>query len=330
MRSPLLWVSVAVAATSSFFATATASIPWDATFVNPVIHDDAPDPGAAYDAVTKRWWVAVTGGDLTAAFALRSSPDLVTWKDEGHVFTGADVPKWAKGDFWAPELHLVNGTWTVYFAATHFSDFICIGVGKSAKGVAGPYWDALGVPLISEPTINSIDPTFFHDVTGKSYIIWKRDGNSQGKPTPIFINTLDESGTKVTSGETQLITNTLAWEGAVTEAPWMILVNGTYYLFYSGNAYNTAAYAIGVAVAEHPTGPFTKIEDPIAHTDPTQRFYGPGHCSVVWTGRNWALVYAAWNKDGTGRNVLLDALVWKQGIPSLSGDVPSVGPVPIP
>ena len=32
---------------------------------------------------------------------------------------------------------------------------------------------------------------------------------------------------------TQLITNDQPWEGAVTEAPWMIRQNGFFYLFYS-------------------------------------------------------------------------------------------------
>jgi arabinan endo-1,5-alpha-L-arabinosidase len=168
------------------------------------------------------------------------------------------------------------------------------------------------------------------DTDGQHYLIWKRDGNAIGKPTPIFLASLNPDGTKIVGTAVELITNTLPWEGAVTEGPWVILVNGTYHLFYSGNAYNTAAYAVGVAQASKISGPYTKVPNPIAHTGNGKPFYGPGHCSVVWTGRHWAMVYHAWNTDNSGRNMLMDVITWSSGYPSLIGDIPSETPQPVP
>jgi len=302
-------------------------------YQNPVIHADAPDPGAAWDPDTKAWWVAVTGGTTAAAFRLYTSPDLAngTWTAAGWVFPHG-APAWSsQTEYWAPELHFVNGTWTAYFAAyaTEVGHY-CIGVAKSAGGIGGPYVD-VGMPLIVESDWGSIDPTFFADDDGKSYVIWKRDGNAVGAATPIFATPLDATGTVAVGANVQLITDTEKWEDGITEAPWMIAVNHTYYLFYSGSGYSGTGYAIGVATAPAATGPFTKVPSPIIHTATGKPpFYGPGHCSVVWTGSEWALVYAAWNVDGSGRNILLDALLWKDGIPGPAGGVPSTTAQPLP
>ncbi len=48
---------------------------------------------------------------------------------------------------------------------------------------------------------------------------------------------MSDNGLSVVGDKTQLITNTLSWEGPLVEAPWLIHVNGTYYLFYSANGY---------------------------------------------------------------------------------------------
>ena len=120
--------------------------------------------------------------------------------------------------------------------------------------------------------VHGADPNFFHDgATGKSYLVWKSDGNAIGKPTPIHLAVVTANGTKVEGGSvlpvqrvrsdcarrysrrvahvragpwTTLISNTLPWEGPLVEAPWLVVRNSTYYLFYSGN--NAPSYAVGV------------------------------------------------------------------------------------
>lgn len=63
-----------------------------------------------------------------------------------YVFSPDDWPSWAKKDLWAPEIHVVNGTYYVYFSA-HNNDPRChvivpgschtIGVAISESG--GPF-----------------------------------------------------------------------------------------------------------------------------------------------------------------------------------------------
>jgi hypothetical protein len=43
----------------------------------------------------------------------------------------------------------------------------------------------------------------------------------------------------------------------VIEAPDLVLALPRYFLFYSGNDWNSASYAIGVAVCQGPLGPCT-------------------------------------------------------------------------
>lgn len=53
---------------------------------------------------------------------------------------------------------------------------------------------------------------------------------------------------------TILISNDQPWEGQVVEAPFMWQQDGRYYLFYSGNGYDTPHYGVGYAVADRPEG----------------------------------------------------------------------------
>jgi beta-xylosidase len=123
----------------------------------------------------------------------------------------------------------------------------------------------------------------------------------------------------------KLFENTLPWEGLVTEAPFVISRGKYVYMFYSGAAYNTSRYAIGVARAISPLGPFHKRSTPVLKSNAT--WQGPGHNSVVRTGGHAYLVYAAWHEQaGVGqRAMLLDRINWSGGWPFVNNGTPSTG-----
>ena len=54
---------------------------------------------------------------------------------------------------------------------------------------------------------------------------------------------------------------------------------GRYWLFYAGNDFSTPAYGIGVAVADHPLGPYIKQGEPLLQS--TREWTAPGHASVA-------------------------------------------------
>ena len=101
---------------------------------------------------------------------------------------------------------------------------------------------------------------------------------SEAMSTPIFAQRLSDDGELV--GEATLVlANDLDWEGHLIEGPWVTRQDGRYWLFYAGNDFGTPAYGIGVAVADHPLGPYVKQRAPLLKT--TSQWWAPGHASVA-------------------------------------------------
>jgi hypothetical protein len=96
--------------------------------------------------------------------------------------------------------------------------------------------------------------------------------------TPIYGQRLDENG-ELIGTDTIVLTNDQEWEGHLIEGPWVTLQEGRYWMFYAGNDFGTPAYGIGVAVADHPLGPYVKQEGPLLKSVKT--WWAPGHASVA-------------------------------------------------
>jgi len=286
-------------------------------YANPVVDRGCADPGVARDG--DRYVMACTSGNAPAGFPLRTSTDLVRWTRAGHVFPEGTRPRWATRDFWAPEIHRVGDRWIAYFSARHTDGSLAVGAA-TADDALGPYTD-IGRPLVHEPHPGVIDAHFFEAPDGARYLTWKADGNAVGRPTPITIQPLADDGVTLTGRPTEILRNTLAWEGALVEGQWMVHRDGTYYLFYSANGFATSRYAVGVARASSPLGPFTKLGDPILTSNAA--FGGPGHGSILrGPSGDWVHVYHSWYADRVGadpgRVVLVDRIAWRDGWPRMS------------
>jgi arabinan endo-1,5-alpha-L-arabinosidase len=96
--------------------------------------------------------------------------------------------------------------------------------------------------------------------------------------TPIYAQHLSETG-ELVGDDTVVLVNDLDWEGHLIEGPWVTLQEGRYWLFYAGNDFGTPAYGIGVAVADHPLGPYVKQTEPLLKSRPN--WWAPGHASVA-------------------------------------------------
>jgi beta-xylosidase len=233
-------------------------------------------------------------------------------------------------DFWAPEIHHIGNHYVAYFTARHKDGKLSIGAA-TAKDPLGPYTD-IGAPLVHDASMGMIDATAFVDTAGTPYLVWKEDGNAVGQKTPIFGQPMSADGTALTGSRTELITNDLGWEGGVVEGPWVVSHGGSYFLFYSGNSYANATYAVGVARASSPLGPYQKAGNPILASNGA--WVGPGHCSVVDTpAGDSVMVYHAWqaghvNGPGDGRMVLIDGVSWGAW-PSVP-EAPSTSSRPMP
>ena len=129
----------------------------------------------------------------------------------------------------------------------------------------------------------SIDAHPFTAADGTRYLYLKNDGNRIGVDTWISVQRLDASGTKLEGRPRRLFQQDQPWEGDLVEGPFVWESEGRFVMFYSANAYASAEYAVGVATADRPTGPFVKEPEPILVSNDVGRRAGP--LRVVRQGR---------------------------------------------
>lgn len=286
------------------------------TYNNPVIPGDFPDPSVI--RVGEDFYATATTGDWSPQFPILHSKDLVNWKIVGAVFN--EKPAWAKGDFWAAEIIQDKGRFFVYYTARRDDGkgkkgTLCVAVAVSDK----PDRDYVDKGTLVCQEMGSIDAFFVRDENDKPFLIWKEDGNDRQKPTWLYAQGLDESGTKLIGKPQKLFRNTEAWENHVIEGSYIIRRDGWFYHFYSGNACcgRSCNYALGVARSKTLLGKWEKNPaNPILKENETWQC--PGHGSIVTTsdGRDF-LLYHAYRKGASGFNVgreaLLDEVKYENG-----------------
>jgi hypothetical protein len=97
--------------------------------------------------------------------------------------------------------------------------------------------------------------------------------------TPLRAQRIASDGRSLVGEDKIVLTNDLDWEGHLIEGPFVTRQSGRYWLFYAGNDFATPSYGIGVAVADHPLGPYTKQGEPLLRS--TREWTAPGHASVA-------------------------------------------------
>jgi hypothetical protein len=228
-----------------------------------------------------------------------TSPDLLTWT------TAADAlpvrPAWAGPDpdnslTWAPAVVQVGARFVLYIALPDAaSGRQCIGATVSSA-VDGPYRDGRGSPLICQTGLGgSIDPTVVSD--RGLHLVWKSDG----APGELWEQDLAPSGLAVTGHPHRLLTADRPWQAGIVENPAMIsAAGGGWWLFYSGNRFDRAAYATGLAWCRSLQGPCRE-----ATTGPflsgTAVGFSPGGVDFFRAsdGEVWA-AFATWSRPSRG------------------------------
>jgi arabinan endo-1,5-alpha-L-arabinosidase len=337
-------VATAAAAASSSASAAATSSSAAATYTNPVLSRDCPDPTVLRGGDGAFYVYCTMGGGVHIQVA--SSPDLVTWAYHGEAL---EPPAWMGSASWAPDVTLHNGTYFMYLGATQASSGVmCIAVATSASPL-GPFRDARGTPLFCSPpapeSFAAIDPKSFDDeATGRTYLYFGSDG------APISAVELASSRTALAPGSpppfpplNPLITADPAqpYEGTLVEGAWLHKTRGLYYLFYSGNncCSSGAHYAVMVARASDAQGPFVKIgnatgsgSNVILSEGAGGFFAAPGHNSVITddAGNDFMFYHAYKRGDLAGpRMLLMDRITYDAaGWPHVGE--PSSTPQPAP
>lgn len=281
---------------------------------NPVIPGDYPDPSIL--RAGSGWYATATSGSWLPAFPVLRSGDTEDWRQVGAVLERR--PSWAAEDFWAPELVRRSGRALVYYAALGRDGRRCLAVATS-EHVRGPYRDK-GPLLCSR--VGEIDPLPVTDENGADWLIWKRDGNSRGRPTPILAAPLAPGGLALAGVPRELFRADAPWERGLVEGPALLRHDGLFYLVYSAGhcCGRHCNYVTGVARSRSLLGPWEKRPGPFL--EDSAAFRCPGHVGVaVGPGGGLVLAYHAYARGEPGiRQFLLaplgfDAEGW-----------PSVGP----
>jgi len=287
-----------------------------ATYSNPVLTGDYPDPSVI--RVGDEYWATATTSEWAPLFPLLRSTDLVNWEHVGNIFERR--PDWAVGNFWAPELFEHQGKFFVYYVGRKRGGPLSLAVATADK-VTGPWTDH--GPMIGQDA-GSIDAFPVVDTDGTRYLIWKEDGNSRNKPTPLWIQKLSDDGLKLIGEMKELFRNDAKWENNLVEGPAVIRRGEYWYLFYAANACcgRACSYGQGVARAKDLLGPWEKyINNPLLLGN--EKWKCPGHGTLVRdkAGRDWFLyhAYAADTFIYVGRQGVLDLVKWNNdGWPTIN------------
>jgi hypothetical protein len=283
---------------------------------------DFPDPfvlrlGSTYYAYATN----SAGGNIQ----IITSTNKTQWSALGNALPS--LPAWATpGGSWAPDVLPIDGQYVLYYSAVVTSGGEeCISAATS-RSPAGPFIDHSSAPLVCQPALaGSIDPSSFVAANGVPYLQWKSNG-SGSHPATLWSEQLASTGTALAGpGASALLTADLGWEDGVVEAPDLIENAGRYFLFYSGNSWDSADYGVGVAACTGPLGPCSEPwTSPILSGDAD--IAGPGGESVFTDASGDAyMAFHAWLPSAVGyphsRELYIRPL-------NLTGAEPVVEPAP--
>jgi beta-xylosidase len=307
---------------------------WPGYFADPFVlnHD-----GQYYAYGTGAAPVEVDG----RAFPLLRSNDLVHWDYVG----GALAPLTGATAYWAPEVAASGGKFYLYYSAAFGGSDESHGLRVAVADLpTGPFNDS-GRLLLPDQGF-SIDPHPFRDPkTGQWYLFFATDYTAdEPHGTGLAVVRMNDDMTSVSGTPATVIRASEDWhiyerdrnyKGQVwrkwntIEGPFVLYHDNRYWCLYSGGRWSSENYGVGVAVADHPLGPWrdeSAIHGPVALKGTPDGVIGPGHNSVTLAPDDATLVfvYHAWDTGRTARRMCIDPLKWTPGGPRCDG--PSAGP----
>jgi beta-xylosidase len=221
-----------------------------------------------------------------------------------------------------------------YVARDKELDRQCIGLAVSDTP-DGPFADPNDEAFVCQGELGgSIDAYPYRDEDGKLYLFWKNDGNCCNLEVALWGQELSPDGMSLVEEPVKLLVRDQAWERPLIENPAMVKHDDSYYLFYSGNWWESHEYAVSYAVCETVLGPCEKpLDAPWFEFKPP--VMGPGGEAFFTDpeGNLW-MVYHAWTGANVGysgggkRSLHIDLVTFEDDKPVTNG--PTSSPQPLP
>ena len=195
------------------------------------------------------------------------------------------------GFIWAPELHLVDGRWTLYFAAGPSgggADVFRIrtyALGCDGSDPMSGRWALLGQLQTAWDSFNLDSTSFVHQ--GTRYLCWAQREAGLDTNSNLYLAPLRTALT-FARPPVRLSTPTLDWEVRgfkVNEAPAVLERHGRLFISYSASA-TDARYCLGMLTADASADimdarVWTKSQTPVFVSCAETGVYGPGHNSFT-------------------------------------------------
>ncbi|HEX8485305.1 glycoside hydrolase family 43 protein [Sphingomonas sp.] len=214
---------------------------------------------------------------------LATAPEAVLWR---HLSSGP-----LSGFIWAPELHLIDGRWIMYFAAGPSGggeDVFRIRTYAVVCDGADPMtgkWSLLGQLQTPWDTFNLDSTSFVH--RGKRYLCWAQREPGIETNSNLYLAPLATPLT-LAAKPVRLSVPTLDWEiqgFKVNEAPALLERNGRLFMTYSASA-TDSRYCLGLLTCDAgadimAASSWTKSPVPVFTTSAETKVFGPGHNSFT-------------------------------------------------
>lgn len=242
----------------------------------------------------------------TLAGLAEAAPKVI-WRKHAAGEMGAHI--------WAPELHHIDGTWYIYFAAGRAERIWDIRIYVLSNDSPDPFegeWKERG-QLKTNWESFALDATTFEH-RGRRYLVWAQNDSKLGPGTSLYIAEM-ESPLAIRGEQVRISRPELPWERIghnVNEGAAILKRNGRLFLTYSASA-TDHNYCIGLLTASEDANlldpaSWSKSPQPVLATSETAGQFGPGHNSftVSEDGKTDLMVYHARDYAGASPDPLRD------------------------
>ncbi|HYQ59263.1 MAG TPA: family 43 glycosylhydrolase, partial [Draconibacterium sp.] len=252
------------------------------------------DDGTYYLIATAPEYDRIVIRKASTINGLKEAQEKVVWRKHETGDMGAHI--------WAPELHRIDGSWYIYFAAGEADNVWNIRMWVLSNTSDDPMtgeWKEEG-RIESDIESFSLDATTFEH-KGKRYLIWAQNVRGGGHGTALVLSEM-ENPTTLTGPELVITEPLLNWERQkynVNEGPAVIKHGGRIFVSYSASATNHF-YSMGLLWIDEDADildikNWHKSPGPVFYTNDEMKRYGPGHNSFTTSedGETTIMIYHA-------------------------------------
>jgi GH43 family beta-xylosidase len=263
----------------------------------------------------------------------------------------APATGWNRTNIWAPELHLIDGRWYIYYAAgeagppyIHQRSGVLQSAGSDPRG---PYED-LGMlrtvdDLADHDVVWAIDLTV-ERIADQLYAVWsgwEENRDTDRTPQHLYIAEMSDPWT-ISSGRVRISSPVEPWERGtaldLNEGPQFLRRGDDLFIIYSTRESWLPDYRLGqlrlASPDADPMDPDSWIKTGPVFTR-TETVYGPGHNGFAKSPdgtEDWLVYHAKVDTEpGWNRVIRMQPFGWNaDGSPDFGEPVPSGVPLPVP